>query len=418
MRARSSILIPDRVIIAVEGGGPTGGAERIAFDTVKLLSDTGIPVTILSSAREIDPEFAALPGVESVTLSLPLHFNRFFSGSKKEMLSNLLEDREMKALFFKILTPLDSPTCILHTHGFHNFFTQSLLHVATKLQMRTVLTCHDFGISCPIATQFNYSQAQICSLKPLSFACLKSNCMGDDAKRLKQLRFARTWASNRLYRVPQKLSKLLAVSEFEREILQSHFGSSVRVETLCNPVDPASEQIQNPAMSNNALWIGRMTKEKDAITPAKVCRYLGQTLTFVGDGPLRSEIEKANPNAEFLGWLDPESVKIQQRKARALILSSKWYETASLVVLECLAAGIPCVVPDTSAATSWVTDGENGLTFEAGSEESLAKALKKLQDDHLVSQLSQNAFERYWRAPFTLDRYRIDLLKHYSEALA
>ncbi len=406
-----------KVIIAVEGGGPTGGAERIAFDTVRLLSEEGIDVTVVSSAKVIDPTYANLKGVEAICLDLPLHFNRFFAMSKKDMIFNLVEDRQMKAHIKSTLSKFDSKNTILHAHGFHNCFTQVILHVATSLEMKTVVTCHDFGITCPTATLFNYPQASICPLEPLSMACLKSDCMGPTAKRLKQLRFARTWASNKLFHVPQKVAKVLAVSDHERDILQSHFGTTVNVETLFNPVDPAATERQFPENSKSYLWIGRMTEEKDGITPAKVYQDLGLQITFVGDGPMRNKIEQSNPTAKFLGWVSSGEVKNEQCKARALILSSRWHETASLVVLECLAAGIPCVIPNTSAATNWIEDGFNGLFFEAGNEKSLAQALKKLGSDEYVEQLSKNAFNRYWDAPFTLDRYKADLFSYYQEAL-
>ncbi len=407
----------DRVIVAVEGGGPTGGAERVAFDTIKLLSNEGHKVTILSSAKEIDSEYVNLPNVDYITLDLPLHFNRFFAGSKPSMLFNLTEDREMKALFDRVLGAIDTSRTIFHAHGYHNFFTQACLHVATGLQMKTVLTCHDYGIACPNSMLFNYPNAEICTLDPLSGACRKSACMGVDAVRLKQLRFARAWANEKLYRVPQKLDKILAVSEFERAILQKHFGSKAKIETLCNPVDPAATVRQSPSRSQDFLWVGRMTLEKDATTPARVCHGLGVPLTIVGDGPLQSEVSAANPDAKFLGWLPPQEVKEIQCRARALIMSSKCYETASLVVLECLAAGIPCVVPSMSAATSWIDDGVNGLFFEIGNEASLREALVRLSDDEFVERLSVNAFEKYWRSPFTLDHYNGELMRYYSEAL-
>ena len=409
---------PDRVVIAVEGGGPTGGAERIAFDTVKILSDEGIPVTILSSAKTVDPAYASLPGIDTVSLDLPLHFERFFGLSKLGMISNLFEDREMRSRFATVLGILDKPNTVFHVHGFHNFFTQASLHVASGLSMRTVLTCHDFGITCPTATLFNYNDGHICPLKPLSGECRNSACMGANAVRLKQLRFARTWANSKLHRIPQKLDKILAVSDFERQILQSQLPEGVKVEILSNPVDPAATTRQNPSGSKGFLWIGRMTQEKDGITPARICGELGLPITFVGDGPQRAEIAVANPKAKLLGWLSSEAVKPIQCGVRALILSSKWYETASLVVLECLAAGIPCIVPDTSAATNWIEDGINGLTFQVGNPESLAAAIQKLSDDALVEKLSLGAFERYWKAPFTVERYTNDLLRIYDEALA
>ncbi len=408
---------PDKVIIAVEGGAPTGGAERIAFDTVRVLSEAGVPVVILSSAEKVDEAYTSLPNVSVEALNLPLHFNRFFDGGKKFMVRNLIEDGTMKAVFERLLPQYDSPKTVLHAHGFHNFFTQALLHVATRLQMKTVVTCHDFGLTCPNGTLYNYQTNEICRLKPQSLSCLRCACMGEKASRLKQLRFARTWSATALFHIPQKLDAILAVSDFEREILQRHLGNQANVTTLLNPVDPASEVQQAPAQSDQYLWIGRMTAEKDAVTPAITCRDLGLPITFVGDGPLRREVEAANPNATFVGWKSPEEVKQYQKAARAMILSSKWHETAGLVVLESLAAGIPCVVPETSAATSWVQDGVNGLYFRAGDQTSLALALQKLKDDATVERLSRAAFENYWESPYTMERYRNDLLAVYDGAL-
>lgn len=408
---------PEKVIIAVEGGAPTGGAERIAFDTVRILSEAGVPVVIISSAGTVDPSFATLPNVTVEALNLPLHFNRFFDGGKKNMIRNLAEDGAMKALFERLLTKYDSPATVFHAHGFHNFFTQAILHVATGLQMKTVVTCHDFGLTCPNGTLYNYQTNEICELKPLSLSCLRCQCMGEKASRLKQLRFARAWTSMFWHHVPQKLDAILAVSDFEREILQRHLGNKAKVQTLLNPVEPASDIRQAPQQSHHYLWIGRMTAEKDAITPAATCRDLDLPITFVGDGPLRKEVEAANPNATFVGWKSPDDVKQYQREARAMILSSKWHETAGLVVLESLAAGIPCVVPDTSAATSWVLDGVNGLYFKAGDQASLGAALAKLGDDAMVERLGRAAFEKYWESPYTMERYRNDLLAVYAGVL-
>ena len=408
----------DRVIIAVEGGGPTGGAERVAFDTVKVLSDEGIPVTIISSSAAIDPFYLALPGVQGLALDLPYHFNRFFEGGKKVMVRNLLEDRTMKALFARVLGELDSPKTVYHAHGFHNYFTQASLHVAVGLQMKTILSCHDYGIACPNSMQYDYVKGEICPLDPLSGACRKSACMGEDALRLKQLRFARAWAAERLYRVPQKMDKILAVSEFERGILQKHFGSKAQIGVLCNPVTPASNTCQNPVESAEFLWVGRMTAEKDPVSPAIACAALEVPFTVVGDGPLQTQVAAEYPATNFLGWLGAEEVQKRQRGARALIMSSRCYETASLVVPECLAAGIPCIVPSTSAATSWVEHGVNGHYFEIGNMSSLTTAVWSFGDGAYVEELGRNAFERYWKNPYSIERYRTELLNHYSEVLA
>ena len=95
-------------------------------------------------------------------------------------------------------------------------------------------------------------------------------------------------------------------------------------------------------------------------------------------------------------------------------MSSAWYETASLVVLECLAAGIPCIIGNRSAATSWLADDENGITFDNGSVKSLAEALKKTKDDAAIARMSENAYTRYWKDPCSPENYIRDLMEVYN----
>ncbi|OWU65765.1 MAG: glycosyl transferase family 1, partial [Armatimonadetes bacterium Cent15-Ar3] len=156
------------------------------------------------------------------------------------------------------------------------------------------------------------------------------------------------------------------------------------------------------------------TAEKNADVALQAASEAGITLTVVGDGPLRQSLQSAYPSHHFLGWKSPEQVTELQQSARCLVMSSGWYETASMVVLESLAAGIPCIIGNRSAATSWLTNNENGLTFENGSVESLKQALEKTKSDELVSSLSQNAFTRYWENPCSRENYFRDLLEVYN----
>ena len=408
-------MLPERVIVAVEGGAPTGGAERVAFDTVKVLSERGIPTVILSSAKTVDPAFSTLPGVEVICLDLQLQHDRFFHGGKAHMVQNLLFDREMLRKLGDILKPYAGSRTLLHVHGYHNFFSQAIFSAALKLNILTLVTCHDFGLVCPNAMLYQYPSDSICGLKPLSVACMKSPCMGPDAVRLKQLRYARAWGLRRSANRFHAIRRILAVSDHQRNILARSIAG--RIDVLNNPVNPASSECQRPEDSHHYLWIGRMTAEKDPVTPANACHMTDKQITFVGDGPLETKVRAACPSALFRGWLGPEDVQREQCQTRALILSSRCYETASLVVLECLAAGIPCVVPDISAATSWVEDGVNGVYFKAGDIASLTDALKRLDSDEEVARMGRNAFTRYWKNPFTLERYRDELLAIYEGVL-
>jgi glycosyltransferase involved in cell wall biosynthesis len=94
-----------------------------------------------------------------------------------------------------------------------------------------------------------------------------------------------------------------------------------------------------------------------------------------------------------------------------------WYETLGLVVVEAAAAGVPAIVSDRCAATGFLQDGERGLHFKHGSLDSLCEAMKRMQDPVLAARLGRNAYDWYWRDPWTLDQHVADLLALYERVL-
>lgn len=401
-----------KIIIAVEGSGPSGGAERVAFDSARLLFEKGHEVIILSSAERLDETVVCS---SSICLSLGMMHDRFFAGGRSHMIRSLHQDKHAAALLHEALQPHDSPQTILHVHGFHNRFTQAILDIGVNSKMKTVVTCHDFGIVCPNATVFDYQNMVRCPYTPLSLNCLRSPCMGTAAKRLKILRFARTWYSVRIQKVLDKIDQLIMVSPFQKEMMAPWVGN--RSIFISNPIVPSSKVQQQPWESYMYLWIGRLTAEKDPFTPLEACKRLGLKLLIVGDGPLRSEVEQRYPEAQILGWKAPSEVQQLQCQSRALILSSLWTETASLVVLECMAAGIPSIVPTQTAATSWGEDGKTRIDFEGGNVESLMQALTMMQDNATVQQLSANAFDAFAKEKYSEADHLARLEELYSELI-
>ncbi|MEI7577115.1 MAG: glycosyltransferase family 4 protein [Armatimonadota bacterium] len=402
------------VVIVVEGGGPTGGAERVAFETVELLSSHGIPVHIVSSAPEIEPSYLALPGVTGVALNLPVVWEKFFS--KNRILSYPLRsgDTSLLPLFRSALDGLDPLCTVVHVHGFHTHFSHLIVSSALNQGFRTHLHSHDYGLVCPNTTFFNFPENRICTLSPLSNECKASPCMDQFDQNLKQFRFRRAESAFYKHRLADRLTSIICPSPFTRTILAKTIGDLPKLRVLRCPVEPASTKQLDPASRTRYIWIGRLTPGKDPDVALRAADEAGVKLTLVGDGPMRAELEKQFSNHEFVGWRSPDDVTIIQQTARCLIMNAGWYETASLVVLECLAAGIPCVIGDHSAATSWVTNGDNGLTFNVQTAGSLTAALEKTKDDGLIRRLGENAFKRYWQDPCSRENYLRDLLEVYN----
>lgn len=404
------------VVIVVEGSGPTGGAERVAFETVELLSGRGIPVRIVSSASFIEERYLALPGVTGIALDLPRVWEKFFC--KNRLLSFPLRNRDssLAPVFRAALSELVPQETVVHVHGFHTYFTHQIMEEALNVGFRTHLHAHDYGFVCPIATLFNYPDNRICTLEPLSDQCKQSKCLNATDNELKLFRFRRAKFAFENMKIQERLTSILCPSPFARKIMAETLGDIPKLQVLRCPVEPAARERQFAEKSSCYLWIGRLTAEKDPRTALLAAQKAGIRLTLVGDGPLREALEKEFSDHDFLGWKSAEEVSALQRQARCLVMSSAWYETASLVVLECLAAGIPCIIGDSSAASSWLTNGENGLTFDNGSPDSLGKALEATKDGLVVERLSRNAFDRYWSDPCSSENYLTRLLEVYEQS--
>lgn len=114
----------------------------------------------------------------------------------------------------------------------------------------------------------------------------------------------------------------------------------------------------------------------------RLCReYHSWTLTFVGDGPLRAELERivkteGVENVRFVGW--QSDVCVFMKRARIFAFPSR-REGVPLSLLEAMANGCVPIVFDSFAAGYEIIDAErNGLVIPSFDVEAFADGLKYL----------------------------------------
>lgn len=109
------------------------------------------------------------------------------------------------------------------------------------------------------------------------------------------------------------------------------------------------------------------------------------TVWFVGDGPLRSELE-AQVHAQglpvtFLGFVNQLEIPAVYASADLLVLPSNVEETWGLVVNEAFAAGVPAVTSDAvGCSPDLITRGLTGWCFPLDDVEALACCLMAAMD--------------------------------------
>jgi glycosyltransferase involved in cell wall biosynthesis len=142
---------------------------------------------------------------------------------------------------------------------------------------------------------------------------------------------------------------------------------------------------------------GKLVERKDPRTLAEAFARMRNRdkarLVFIGDGPLRPELEKTD-RARFLGFVNQSDLPHAYAMCDLLVLPSQ-FEPRGLVVNEAMACGLPVIASDrVGAVGDLVQDGENGFVFPAGDAAALAERLDRIvEDDALRSRMAQRSKE-------------------------
>lgn len=98
-------------------------------------------------------------------------------------------------------------------------------------------------------------------------------------------------------------------------------------------------------------------------------------------------------------------------------MTSTWYETFGMVVIEAFACGKPVIVPKLGSLKTLVTDMSNGLHFEAGNSKDLCSKINLLsENEQLAIKMGSNARDEFC-TKYTKDvNYRL-LLDLYNKIL-
>jgi glycosyltransferase involved in cell wall biosynthesis len=401
-----------QIVVGNNFGSMIGGAEKVAITTALELSRRGLEVGFFSGGP-LGNDFA---GSKVRTSSLELRKPSEI-GSNLERLEGALSRERAVNAFLGFLGRFPPAETLIHVHSYLGLIPSRAIVRAVAAGYRAVFTCHDYRMACPSGTFYDARREKLCRLRPLSLRCWGAECTNQGYS-VKAYRMARSVFDQHIDRTARHVSRFLYVSEFSRRILEPLVGSEGRSQVLYNPCDVVRGAPATPASNARVAWVGRLVPEKNPVLFARATAQTEEPGVFVGRGPLEPQVRAANPDAEITGWLEPREAQARIRSARALVMTSTWYEAAPMVALEALAAGIPLVVPDTCAAREFIREGETGLVFASEDVQDLARTLSMLRDDGLVRRLGRNAYERYWAAPYDLDRHLSSLVDVYREVVS
>jgi glycosyltransferase involved in cell wall biosynthesis len=204
---------------------------------------------------------------------------------------------------------------------------------------------------------------------------------------------ARSWLTRLLHRVVE--SAALAAADaviVTTPALEAHVRRRrprARVHLIPNGVDTSlfHPAPRPPRPAREVLYVGRLSEEKNlgAILEA-AARVKGGSVrvTFLGDGPARPALEARARALEVPLQMRPfvphAEVASIMAAADAFVLAS-FTEGHPKVLLEAMAAGVPCVASDCEGNRSLVTEGRTGLLFDPHRPDELAGQLERVLTD-------------------------------------
>lgn len=136
------------------------------------------------------------------------------------------------------------------------------------------------------------------------------------------------------------------------------------------------------------LFIGRLSEQKGTQLLVEAANQLKEEglefeLVLVGDGPMRSELERLikayglDDNVILAGWKNDAEVRQAIRDSRALVMAS-FAEGLPVVIMESLSMGRPVLSTNVAGVAELVKPGETGWLVPAGSVAGLAAAMREV----------------------------------------
>ncbi len=187
---------------------------------------------------------------------------------------------------------------------------------------------------------------------------------------------------------------------------------------------PSPEPFGGPP---TVLFVGRLRYYKGVDTLLHALVDLPDVhLNVVGNGPMRDEWEALagtlglSERVHFAGEVPDEDLPAQYRQAHLFVLpANARAEAFGTVLLEAMAAGLPCISTEVGSGTSWVVqDGISGRVVPPRDPPALAEAIRELVTAPAKRQAMGEAGRLRVETEFTQELMTQRVLEVYHSAVA
>lgn len=181
-------------------------------------------------------------------------------------------------------------------------------------------------------------------------------------------------------RAMQRFAAVFTPSQYLEDIVRGWGVDSEQISVIPNAVE-----LQDPINTEpqvDLVTVARLVPWKGLVELVDLAAENQWSLSIVGDGPMRDELEyqiksRGSQDIELRGAVPQEQVAAEIRRGRVFVLNSS-YEGLPHIVLEAKAAGVPVVATAAGGTPGTINDGEDGRLVPVGETKKLEQVLKEL----------------------------------------
>jgi glycosyltransferase involved in cell wall biosynthesis len=203
-----------------------------------------------------------------------------------------------------------------------------------------------------------------------------------------------------------RVDRFVAISKHIQERIRRAYGRESDV--VYPPVDTEFYTPDGTPREDLYLIVSALVPYKKLDLAVKAFTNSGKRLVVIGSGPEEASLKAvAGESVLFLGWRDDDLIRSYYRRARGLIFPGE--EDFGIVPVEAQACGCPVVAFARGGALETVIDGRTGVFFEEPTENSLMKAVERLEKTSFSPYVMRANAERFNRERFVREiRWVID----------
>jgi glycosyltransferase involved in cell wall biosynthesis len=369
--------------------GAASGENQVVADEARLLRDAGHEVYVYA------PTTSAAGPVDRLRVG----GSAIWSVSSAERVARVVRRRRVD---------------VVHVHNMFPNMSPAVLRAAASGGAAVVVTLHNYRLMCLPANLLR--DGRVCELcigrlpwRGIVFRCYRDSVLGSAA-------IAGSLVFHRAIGSFGAVTRFLAVSDF---VKSKYVEAGVPAERIIVKPNFSWPVPRRKGPGAYFLFVGRLSAEKGLMTVLRAWRDGAmEKLIVAGDGPQANDLRREAPrNVEFLGSVAHEDVARLLAGARALVVPSRCYETASKSAIEAFAAGVPVVAARIGGLEGIVHHGVSGVHVSSDRPAAWVSAAAKLLDERESERLGEGAF-RAWEELYSPAVGLRSLESAYEDALA